>query len=673
MKTEVVLHLEKKPFADGHSFGDVGPYERLVGTIEFALDPADPMNANIVDLTLAPRNAKGLVEFTADIDILKPADMARGNGRLFYDVNNRGVRTVLRSFNDGAGGGPEPVTLAQAGNGFLMRQGYTMLWHGWQGDLVSGRGLIAARLPEALEGGKRLRGTIRQEYVIDREGVLSVPLSGSEDIIIPEATDADTRHTTMTVREREADPRVPLSPDEWSFARMEKDPKTGLLTMTPSNAWCSVKGGFQPGWIYELVYQTEGSRVMGLGVVSIRDLVGFLKFVPRDAADQPNPLYDRIKKAYGYGLSLSARLLRQFIYDGYNEYSYGLRAFDGVYLHLSGGGRIFVNTRFAQVGRTPKQHEDHQYPSERYPFAYTAVPDPFIGKNDCILKRPSTDPLVVHTHTGTEYWQRHASLGHTHPGTGEDLAMPDTVRMWALSSFQHLGAAGGENVAEQQSNRMNYNPLLRATLTNLDRWITEGTAPPESVYPHRAEGTLATPEEVMKAFPPIPGLTLPRSHSHLPRWDYGPEFDERGIVSRHPPVAPPGEEYPIKVPQVDADGNELGGIRSPEIAAPIGTHTGWSTRRKGFAEGENLTFNGSFIPFCRTTAERLAKGDPRLSIEERYASHDEYVHLITVASDDLVKRGFLLREDLVRYVQAAKARNPRDPNVPLRPLRFGAE
>ncbi len=665
MNTKVRLSIERQvSFAEGVPFGEAGPYERMTGSAFFELDPGDPANANVVDLQLAPRNASGAVEFRADLDILKPVDLARGNGRLLYDVNNRGNKTALRAFND-APPDNDPLTLAAAGNGFLMRRGYTVVWSAWQGDLVPGDGLLTTDLPEALENGAPVRGRVRQEFIAEQEGVLWMPLSGAPSIRSYPALDLDTSHATMTLREHERDPRVTLPSDAWAFAEAEM--LDGALQVRPSATACHVKDGFKPGWIYELVYEAEGSRVMGIGIVSIRDLVSMLLHDAADANGAPNPVAGH-ERAYMYGQSLSSRVIRQFIYDGYNVDPDGRKVFDAVYPHVSGGGRLFANARFAQVGRYPRQHEEHQWPSERYPFAYSTVPDAFSDSLDSVLKRPESDPLVVHTHTNTEYWNRHASLGHTDPRTGDDIEFPETVRVYFLASAQHMGAnLSPEDVSQQQPNVMSNGPLMRAALTLMDRWATDGTPPPPSTVPRRADGTLVTPEAALEAFPKVPGFPLPASPSRLPLYDYGPDF-ERGMVTELPPRPVPGKEYTVQMPMVDEDGNDLGGLRSPEITAPVGTHTGWNLRRAGFAEGDLASLTGSFVPFARTRAEREATGDPRLSIEERYESHAAYVARMEDAVRELVAAGFLLEEDAARYVDAAKARNPLDGSVPFAPL-----
>ncbi len=667
MRTEVRLNIDRRvSFADGHAYGSAGPYERLVGKVHYSLDPDDPSNQNVVDLDKAPRNERGRVEFSGDLDILKPVDLATGNQRILYDVNNRGNKTALRAIND-APPEPDPTTYAHGGNGFLMRQGYSIVWSGWQGDLLPMSGLLTADLPEGMENGRRIRGKVRQEFIAEQDGVLSMPLSGAPVIRSYEPLDTDTSRSTFTVREREMDARQPVDPERWAYAKAERG-SNGDVSIVPSATDCYVKGGFKPGWIYELVYETEGSRIMGLGLVGIRDLISFLKYDEQDAEGKRNPLYGHVEKAYTYGQSLSARVIRQYVYDGYNGDPDGRKVFDAVYPHVSGAGRLFANTRFGQVGRYPRQHEEHQWPSEVYPFAYTAVPDRFVDGLDSVLKRPETDPLVMHTHTATEYWQRHASLGHTEPRTGDDLALPDNVRMYFIASAQHAGRMPPEaEVIQQAPNTMSTGPTLRNCVALMDRWASGTAPPPSSLVPRRAEGTLVSHGEALESFPKVPGFNVPATTSRLPRYSYGDSFGN-GIITEHPPQPIPGQEYGVMVPQVDGDGNDMAGLRGPDIQAPVGTHTGWSLRKAGFSEGELFSLSGSFVPFARTKSEREASGDPRRSLEERYSSHGAYVRAVALAASGLVAQGLLLEEDADRYVEAAMARNPLDPQVELAPL-----
>ena len=283
MKTAITLDLSRRlDFAEGHRFGDTGPYERLTGRIRFELDPEDLANQNIVDLDKVSTNKSGLVEFSADLDILKPVNLNNGNRRLLYDVNNRGNRTILRTFND-AVADTDPSKLSHAGNGFLMRQGYTIVWSGWQGDLEPDGKLLTAELPQALEEGCPLQGRVRQEFIVDQAGVFSMPLSGAPSIRSYPAASLDTTHASLTCRERETDPRQFLPTHEWAFAEAKQDSTGNQIDVTPSSVNLYLPSGFKPGWIYELIYETEGSRVMGLGLVGIRDLVGFLRYDNEDS------------------------------------------------------------------------------------------------------------------------------------------------------------------------------------------------------------------------------------------------------------------------------------------------------------------------------------------------------------------------------------------------------
>jgi hypothetical protein len=662
-RNQIRIELTSKtPFAGGVSFGHTGPYERLTGKASIAVDLDERDRPFICDLDLAPRNAQGLVEFQAVLDIVKPVDLSRGNRRLLLDFSNRGNRGAFTRLNDG--GGADLSRQSYAGNGFLNRLGYTVVWCGWQGDLIYNGNNVVAFLPEARLNGQPLRGRVRQEFIVDRRGVLSMPVSGNANIQCYPVLDRST--ATLTMREKEADPRVPVASSDWDLARAVVS--EGRVDLTPSNADLFLKEGFRPGWIYELIYETEGSRVMGLGFAGVREVVSFLRYGTKDATGSSNPLAGAVDKAYAYGASLAGRVVREYVYEGWNRDSEGRKAFDAVLTH-TGIGRLFHNMRFAQVGRYPRQHEEHSWPAERYPFNFTPVPDPFSGKLDSVLKRPDSDPLIVHCHTSSEYWERHGSLTHTDPRDGRDVEMPEGVRMYCLAGSPHAAIAADNPrwIGQLQPNNMSPQPFLRACFMLMDRWATDGVAPPPSRVPRRADGELVSPEEALKRFPKIPGVNLPSTISRLPYWNYGPDFD-RGIMSLFPPEAVPGKEYPLQVPQVDADGNDLGGVRYPDMVVPVGTYLGWALRKAGFAEGELLMTNGSIIPFARTKAERSAKGDPRPSIEERYPSHEAYVKAVQGAVEGLVKERLMLEQDAERYIEAARQKNPLDPSVPLGPL-----
>jgi hypothetical protein len=653
----------KSTFAGGNSFGNVGPYERLLGMASFAIDPNEKDLPFICDLEFAPRNSDGLVEFKTVLDIVKPVDLGRGNRKLLFDFSNRGGRGAFTRLNDG--GGSDLSKESYAGNGFLNRQGYTVVTAGWQGDLVYNGSNVVAFLPEARQHGQPLHGKVRQEFISDKEGVLSMPVSGNANIQCYPVLDRAT--ATLTMREKEADPRVPVPAGGWELAKA-KD-KDGTVELTPSNVDLYVKGGFKTGWIYELIYETEGSRVMGLGFLGLRDLVSFLRHGRKDSVGKANPLAGFVDRVYGYGASLAGRVVREFVYEGWNRDAEGRRVFDAVQTH-TGIGRLYFNMRFAQIGRYPRQHEEHSYPSERYPFNFSAVPDPFTGKVDAVLKRPDTDPLIVHCHTSSEYWERHGSMTHTDPRDGSDVEIPANVRMYMLAGSPHAAIAADNPrwVGQLPPSNFSPQPFLRACFMLMDRWASEGVPPPPSRVPRRSEGQLVAPEEALKKFPKIPGVNLPATPSRLPLWNYGPDFDERGIMSIFPPEAVPGKEYPIQVPQVDADGNDLGGVRYPDMQASIATYIGWALRKAGFAEGELLMTNGCLKAFARTKAEREKSGDPRLSIEERYPTHQAYIDVVKRAVDELVREGFMLPGDGESYIEAARRKNPLDPAVTIEPL-----
>ena len=644
--------LIREPFAGGLSFGEVGPYERLVGRVEVAVDPAAPAYRSIVDLEHAPRSSSGLVEYSFEFYLLKPVDLDRGNHRLVYDVNNRGNKRILQFFNDGVHSNG-PFAREHAGNGFLMRRGYTVVWSGWQGDILLVDGRLTMDVPAATESGQEITGVMRAEFIGDHEGIFAYPLSGNDYTSSYEAVSGDTASATFTLREYERDRRIPIPAGEWEFATLDQEGRP-----VPSTDTCYLPAGFKPGWIYELIYTAKNPTILGLGFTGVRDFISFLHHADVDGEGTRNPLkHDGagIEKAYAWGRSQSGRFLREFVYRGFNEDTQGRRVFDAISPHISGAGRVFLNYRFAQPGRYPRKHGDHLYPSDQFPFAYPVTTDPLTGKTDGILKRPETDPLVLHTQTSSEYWERRGSLVHT-DSLGNDLADHEIARNYLFSSSQHhadplLGPLQGAHL--HLSNPLNTTPLLRAMLDALDEWATEGTPPPESRVPTRT-GESAVPADVVSGqFPVIPGLVCPSEPSRLYVQDYGPDF-ERGIISEEPPGEEHSLEYTVLVPQVDAVGNELPGIRTPHVEVPLATFTGWNLRPKGSAEMATAGILGSYLPLATTANERRAGGDSRPSVEERYGSRAHYVRAIESAARRLVEQRLLLEEDVERYVELAK-------------------
>ena len=654
------IHLQintREPFADGIEFGDVGPYERIVGKVHFAVDPDSPAHSSVVDIQYAPLNTDGLVEFSTDFFILKPIDMSRGNRRLVYDVNNRGNKLLVHFLND-APLSDDPSSPEHAGNGFLMRRGYTVLWSGWQGNLLPGDHRMAMDLPIASKNGTPITGPVRAEFSPGDEitrldaGARCMPLSGNAYTQGYPTASLDTSNAFFTYREYETDPRIPIPPDAWQFAKLDS---SGELVPSPTDVYLSQ--GFKTGWIYELVYTAKAPLVMGLGFTGLRDLISFLINDEVDSEGALNPVRDNnsgIEKAYGWGCSQSARFLREFVYRGFNEDAQGRQVFTGISPFVSGGGRVFVNYRFSQPGRYPRQHYDHLYPSDQFPHAYPITTDPLTGSTDGILKRPATDPLVIHTQSSSEYWNRRGSLVHT-DSLGNDLPDHERSRVYLFSSAEHSPDHINGPIYDQfrhTSNPLNVTSLLRAMLDNLDDWATHDTSPPDSRVPTR-EAETSVPADVSNTrFPAIPGVRPPTSPNRLYVQDHGPDFDQ-GVSTVDPPIEDKEKEYTVLVPQVDSDGNDIPGIRGPELEVPLATYTGWNFRPQGAAEEAMAAVNGSYLPFAGTRAERVEKGDPRPSIQERYGSRARYVKLVALASQRLVEQRLILEEDADRFVERA--------------------
>jgi hypothetical protein len=644
----------REPFAEGAAFGKTGPYEKLVGVARFAVDPDHARNKAVVDLDLAPRNSKGLVEFEADVFLLVPRDPARGNGAILYDVNNRGNKLALGFFN--RGGGNDPSKKADAGDGFLFRRGYTVVWCGWIGELLPGNNRLLLRAPVALNKGKPVRGLVRYETGTDKPAD-TLPLSrrGGHGSYSP-TKDGEARGV-LTCRMRETDRRVKIPRGQWSLERLPI-PKAGKgVPGTLHPIHLRLKGGFRPGYIYELVCEAEGPVVQGLGYAAVRDLVSFLR---HDAGKQ-NPLRDRegkpvIRRAHGFGVSQSGRFLRNYLYLGFNADEAGRKVFDGLMPHVAGGGLGFFNHRFAQPTRYNTQHEDHLYPGDAFPFTYGVTTDFFQSRSDGILRRTEADnprllPKVMHTQSAAEYWHRSGSLVHTDPLGRVDVVIPDNVRVYAFGGTQHGPAADPprRGIADNLANPGDYRPLLKALLDALDEWVRTGKEPPPSVYPRFDKGTLVDWRQKSTGFPAIPGVRYPEVIQAPSYLDFGPDFRTKGIIT----VEPPRKKgtYKVLVPKSGPDGNDLGTLLPPEVAVPLATYTGWNLRRRDVgAEAQLASLMGSYLPLPRTAAERKTNGDPRQSIEERYSSFAEYRKRFAAACANLVKQGYLLQEDADRAV-----------------------
>ena len=633
----------RSSFAQGNAFGDVGPYEQLDGTAYFAVDPNHPRNAGITDLKLAPRDAQGLVQCSADFRMLKPVNPQYGNNRLLLDIVNRGNPTVLTNFNSAVG-------RMDPGNGFLMRQGYTVLWVGWQDDVPAVAGLIRINVPEAVDaGGQPIAGKIAVTFQPDAR--VHVQLLSDRLHRPHPAKDLNDRDATLTVQDHEDAPPQTIPRDQWSFARAEGD------RVVPDASHIHLASGFLPGKVYQVVYTTTGAPVIGLGLIATRDMVSFLRY---GSAQEGNPCAGHIQYAYSFGRSQSGRFLRDFLYVGLNEDERDRLVYDGMIPLVAGGGRGEFNQRFGQPSNSNKYSLKNLFP-----FHDTTQTDPDTGRTDGLLARLSARgkvPKLFFINTSAEYWNGHAALIHTDLDGKHDLVPSDGVRIYHLTGTQHgpgnlqltdTGTAD-DSRGQQRPNSVDYRPLLRAALVNLDRWVTIGETPPPSLHPRLEDSTAVSPAHTASTFRAMPEVQFPAHLRSIARLDFGPGVNE-GRTTLLPPKV--GKPYPNLVSAVDADGNELAGIRLPDITVPLATYTGWNLRHADIGgPGQTLSLLGSTIPFPTTQAERQASGDPRPSIEERYVSKEDYLGRVKQAAEALVQQGYLLAEDLPTVTEQASQR-----------------
>jgi hypothetical protein len=653
MTNRIILDIEEDvAFADGHEFSGAGAYRRLKGRARFILDPQAPAQAGIVDIDKATRNADGLVECTADFTILKPADMTRSSQRLFFDYGNRGNKRAIQFFCD-APATNDPLSLDDAGNGYLFRRGHVVVFCAWQGDMLPGNGRMLLDVPVA-DG---IIGTVRTEFIIDAPGTATMPLSGFASMHSYRATSLDPAKAQLTRR------RYPDAPREivkgWQFARIQTgaglDGQGAEEGLVVDNTSIHMPGGFEPGFIYEIIYQSQDPLVLGLGFVAVRDFISHLRYGNDDAAGNLNPVGNGIEKAYCWGRSQTGRLIRESIYQGFNADAEGRRVFDGVLCHVAGGGRMVMNHRFVCTNDAAGQEfESQDKAADRFPFSYASTTDHLTGQTDALLRHPQTDPLVIHTQTGTEYWQRHGSLVHTDT-KGNDLAQPDTVRVYFWSSSQHFANPNATGPATgamaHLGNPVQTSMLFRAMLDVLDAWATHAKPPPDSRVPRRADATLVNAAQWHEHFPDIPGAVLPRGPASTPLFDHGAAFED-GLPSEFPPKPVDMQGYTTLVPAPDADGNDAPGVRVPMVVAPLGTYSGWNIRDRSVAgSGTMAWFNGSYMPFADTPEMRAGTRDPRPSIQERYGDKQGYQNAVAAAAHALVADGFMLEEDVERVIQ----------------------
>jgi len=600
-----LTRVEVKTRAD---LGESG-YEKIIGTAYFAVDPKDPRNAIIADIDKAPTDAAGRVEFSSDLYILRPKDPARGNGAVLVDVLNRGGKPALTGFNR-ASGNNDPASDADLGDLFLQKRGFIVAWIGWEFDVTRADGM-KIHVPAATGVGGVVRGAATASA---KTNELTIGDLVSYAPVDPAAPDSQLTDRATLLAKPVTIPRA-----KWRL--------NGRAVV--------LDGGFEPGHTYELSFRAASAPVAGLGLAAFRDFGAWLKHDPSALATATY--------AYAFGSSQSGRFLRDYLYEGFNTDEHDRQVYDGVLAHIAGAARINLNERWS----TPTTLG--VYDATSFPFADAAQKDPVSGVDDGLLANPRSrahQPKVFYTNTPVEYWGtgRVAALVHTTADGKRDVTPPENVRVYFFAGTQHAPSRFPPAVGagQQHDNPVNYWWSMRALLLAMHKWVATGTPPPPSLYPKLAERTMVTPAAV--AFPAIPGVPSPKTIA----------AGARVANTLIPGGAGAGTPLPLLVPQVDADGNELAGIRLPDVAVPLATYTGWNFRSAATGATTDLvSLLGSSIAFPATRAIREASRDPRRSIEERYASRDEYLTKVRDAADALVAKGYLLIDDVPPIVQRA--------------------
>jgi hypothetical protein len=642
---------------EGKPFGSAGGYEKIIGRVYFAVDPANLHNRKIVDLDKAPRNAKGEVEFSADLYLLKPKDMAKGNQAVLFEVSNRGGRGILSIVNGRDG---------EFGDGFLMRQGYTIAWVGWEFDLSSQGEHLRLSAPIAHDpGGKEIQGLVRTDFT-PAEKRDDMPLGhillGPDGGNSYPVDDPASKQNVLTVRDTPTGQRQIIPRNDWSFGHVVD----GKLQADPH--YVHLNSGFVPGRIYELVYTAKNPAVVGVGLAAVRDFLSYLKYDPQATAP--------VKRVYAVGISQSGRFLRHFLYQDFNADERGRQVMDGVIAHVAGAGRGSFNHRFAQPSRDAQPMSSLFFPTDLFPFTDLPEKDPDTGEQAGLLDAATKSkmvPKIFCANTSYEYWGRAASLIHTSADGKTDVPLATHTRIYFLAGLEHFtvpfppqkSMEGNPDFTAQQKH--NPNPIQwywRALITDMDQWVKDGKEPPPSTYPRIGDKTLVPLAQWR--FPKIPGVNTPHEvslayhidheiqfHAIVPAKEHSATIGPAQSIAIEPPRV--GKPFGVLVPQSDSDGNDLGGVRLPELQVPLATYTGWNLRDPSIgAPDQRASFLGSWIPLAKTAEERKKSGDPRMSIAERYTSQEEYMNKFEQAAKKLIEQRFLLQEDLPAILERGK-------------------
>jgi len=649
--THIVIDKAKSesPAYGGKTFGAVGQYEKIVGRAYGELDPKDPHNAIIQDIQLAPRNARGMVEYVATFTLLKPIDMAKASNVLLYEVVNRGRK-------------PEPGA---------SDRGYVYLFSGWQGDIPAGSALGGAE-PETIEvpvaknpDGSSITGQVLARFK-NTSGSTSPLIVYSRPMPYLPAT-LDTKQATLTTRawENMDGTRGPISTvagSDWAWADCSKTPFPG----TPDPKKICLKNGFDPALLYQLVFTAKDPLVLGAGFAATRDIVSFFRHAQADDTGTSNPLAGKISYSVAQGSSQSGNFIRTFIHLGFNQDESGKIVWDGAMPHIA-GRQIALNVRFA----LPDGAADAYEIGSEGVLWWEDWTDSARGRKSAGLldrcRATATCPKIMEAFGSTEFWDLRMSPDLTGTGGAGDLSLPDNVRRYYFPGTTHGGGPGGfsaaraapatgrAGVCELPANPNPQSDTMRALLDAMVAWVVKDVAPPPSRYPRVADGTLVRPTKAAVGFPDIPGVQLKDNFENpLIDYEWGANFnynDVSGVASNVPPAIK--QVFPLLVPKVNADGNEIAGVPSVLHQAPLGTYLGWNVIPKGFFKGQMCEFVGGFIPFAATKNERLAAKDPRQSLEERYGNQEGYVKAVRAAAEKSARDGFLLPEDAKRLIDQA--------------------
>jgi len=620
------------------------PYELIRGRIHGDVDPKDRHNAIIQDVALAPRNARGRVEYVATFALAAPIDPSKASGVLVYSVVNRG--------NGAATASPD---------------GHVMLVSGWQGDLEAAPALQTIQVPVATRSdGSPITGPVLARFVNVAAGTTTVPLRlGSIGAGVPAYPPASLDQATASLMSAASETSrgvkggvVAIPRADWAFADCRTTPFPG----TPDATRVCLKGGFDPARLYELAYTAKDPKVLGLGYAATRDIVAFFRHAA-DAAGTANPIAGRITHAIAIGDSQSGNFIRAFVHLGFNEDLAGGRVWDGVFPRIA-ARQTPMNVRFAVPGGAAGLFEPGSEPA----IWWGRYTDTARGhtKATSLLDRctaTKTCPKVIEAFGSAEFWGLRMSPDLIGTDAKADIPLPPDVRRYFYPGTTHGGGRGGFTLAAPAppagcSLPANPNPQAdqtRALTAALVEWVVRGTPPPPSRYPTLAKGELVLPTRQATHFPDVPGLAFVDDLAN-PVLDYafGAAFvadDLSGELGAMPPKV--RRALPVYVPVVNADGNETAGVPSPLHQAPLGTYLGWNVTGGGFFKGQACGFQGGYWPFAATKAAREAAHDPRPSLEERYGSHEGYVCVVTRAVETAVADRFLLRRDADRLIAEA--------------------